>query len=173
VDLTKAIFDVINMGSFSSIWYWIMLAVVWSSVSHWVLGVPFDMILRARRNGGQAEVDLDALVRLNVARIVHVAQVSAGWIMGFLTFFFTVLLLLALWYRIEMAQAVALIAVPMTFVGLLSVGAAHQIADGSLQGAALYRRLVRHRLWTQMIGMVAIFVTALYGMWHNLTVPTF
>lgn len=171
MDITETIFDVIDMRSFSSIWYWIALAVVWSSASHWVLGVPFDMIARARRLGGQAEADLQELVRVSVARIVYITQASAGWSFGFMAFFFTVLLMLALWYRVEMAQAVALLAVPLTFVGVMSVFAARDIAARALDGTALYRRLARHRLWTQVIGMVSVFVTATYGMYHNLAVP--
>ena len=34
----------------------------------------------------------------------------------------------------------------------------------------LFRRLIRHRFWTQVIGMLSIFVTAMYGMYHNLVV---
>jgi hypothetical protein len=48
------VFEVIDMRSFSSLWYWIALAVMWSSASHYVLGVPFDLVQRARRRGGQA-----------------------------------------------------------------------------------------------------------------------
>ena len=43
---------------------WIVLAVAWSSASHWVLGVPFDMVMRARRQGGQAAADLEDLARI-------------------------------------------------------------------------------------------------------------
>ncbi|MEM9756043.1 MAG: component of SufBCD complex, partial [Pseudomonadota bacterium] len=32
--------DVIDLRSFSNLWYWIVLAVFWSSASHWGLGVP-------------------------------------------------------------------------------------------------------------------------------------
>ena len=53
MDLHLRIFEVIDMRSFSNLWYWIMLAVIWSSTSHWVLGVPHDMFIRARRQGGQ------------------------------------------------------------------------------------------------------------------------
>ena len=35
------------------------LAVLWSSVSHWILGIPYDSILRARR--GKPENALDDL----------------------------------------------------------------------------------------------------------------
>ncbi len=55
------------MRSFSNLWYWIALAVTWSTASHWVLGVPFDMVLRARRHGGDAERDLEDMVRVNVS----------------------------------------------------------------------------------------------------------
>ena len=49
MDWYDTVFEVIDMRSFSNLWYWIGLAVLWSSVSHWVLGVPYDSILRAKR----------------------------------------------------------------------------------------------------------------------------
>ena len=70
LDWYKIVFELIDLRSFSNLWYWIMLGVVWSMASHWVLGVPFDMIQRARRDGGQAEQDLEALVRINTQRML-------------------------------------------------------------------------------------------------------
>ena len=104
MDWFQLITEVIDLRSFSNLWYWIGLAVVWSTVSHWVLGVPYDIVLRARRRGGQAMEDLEDLARINVNRILQ---------------------------------------------------------------------LVRHRFWTQLIGMVAIFVTAMWGMYKNLYVGPF
>ena len=37
-----------------------------------------------------------------------------------------------------------------------------------LSGEALHARLARHRLYVQIIGMVSIFVTAIWGMNQNL-----
>ena len=56
--------EMIDMRSFSNLWFWIALAVMWSTTSHWVLGVPFDMVIRAARaetkgEGSQAQQDLD------------------------------------------------------------------------------------------------------------------
>jgi len=104
VSWTNALFEVIDMRSFSNLWFWIALAVVWSSVSHWVLGVPFDMIQRARKQGGQAEADLHDMVRINVNRLLYIARLS------------------------------------------------------------------KHRVITQFIGMISIFVTAMFGMYQNLAV---
>ena len=58
MDWYQTIFELIDMRSFSNLWYWIVLAVLWSSVSHWVLGVPFDMVQRAKRHGGKSLDDL-------------------------------------------------------------------------------------------------------------------
>jgi hypothetical protein len=170
VDLFDTIFEVIDMRSFSNLWYWIALAVLWSSTSHWVLGVPHDMIHRARREGGEAQQDLEDLARINVTRILGLMDQGGLVIVGLAAFWLTVLAMLAFWYDVEFAQAVFLLIFPMVFVGWLSVRACRRIAAGENRGEALYRRLIVHRRWTQVIGMLAIFVTAMYGTWQNISV---
>ena len=161
--LYQTIFEVIDMRSFSNLWYWIAVAVVWSSASHWVLGVPFDLVLRARRNGEQALADLEDLARINVNRILYITQVSGIWIIGFNCFFMTMLFTLAIFYDFEFAQAVLLLAFPLSLVALLSVSTAQQIREDSGTGERLIKRLNRHRLYTQIIGMFSIFVTSMWG----------
>ncbi|MDZ4095578.1 MAG: component of SufBCD complex, partial [Paracoccaceae bacterium] len=104
----QAIFEVIDMRSFSNLWFWIALAVLWSTASHWVLGVPFDMVIRARRHdhAGQAEADLQAMVHINANRLLHIAQISGLWIAGIAAFVITTLAMLGFYYKIEFAQAV-------------------------------------------------------------------
>lgn len=170
MDLTDTILDVIDLRSFSNLWYWIVLAVTWSSASHWVLGVPFDMVARARRQGGQAVVDLEDLLRINVSRLLSIARTSGLWLLGVAAFVLTGLLVLAFWYDVEFAQAAVLIALPMMVVGAMSLAAARRIEAEGPEGEALVRALTRHRLWTQVIGMAAIFVTAMFGMYQNLSV---
>ena len=82
MDWYSAVFELIDMRSFSNLWYWIALAVVWSTTSHWVIGVPFDMLQRAARHGGQAEADLEAMVRINCNRVLYIAGVSGLWLVG-------------------------------------------------------------------------------------------
>ena len=167
---TNTLFEVIDMRSFSNLWFWIALAVVWSSVSHWVLGVPFDMIQKARKIGGQAEVDLHDMVRINVNRLLYIGQVSGLVLLTFLSFFLTSLGIMAFFYDVEFAQAVFLLAFPMTMVGALSLATAKAIALQQPEGEALYARLSKHRVITQFIGMISIFITAMWGMYQNLAV---
>ncbi len=158
------------MRSFSNLWFWIALAVVWSSASHWVLGVPFDMVIRARRVGGQATVDLHDITRVNVNRILYVTDVSGIWILGFVCFLLSTLVVLGFYYWVEFAQALFLIGFPMSLVGLINLSTARRIRREDLQNADLFKRLTRCRLYTQIIGMISIFVTALFGMYQNMSI---
>lgn len=165
----QVIFQLIDMRSFSNLWYWIVLAVLWSTTSHWVLGVPFDMITRAKREGGSVQQDLETMVRINCQRMLHITDVAGTGLVAMLFFILSVLLMLGIYYHIEFAQALLFLLVPMVIIMLLSIRSARLIGAGDFEGEALHKRLFYHRISTQVIGMLSIFVTSLYGMWFNLT----
>lgn len=170
MDWYTSIFEVIDMRSFSNLWFWIALAVVWSSASHWVLGVPYDMVTRARRAGGQARQDLNDITRVNVNRMLYIVDVSGIWLLALSCFVLSALATIGFFYGIEFAQAVFLLAFPLTWVALLNLATARRIRDGALEGEDLARALGRCRLFTQIIGMLAIFFTSLWGMYQNLSI---
>lgn len=170
MDWYEAIFEVIDMRSFSNLWYWIGLAVIWSTVSHWVVGVPYDMVLRARRHGGQAVIDLEDIVRINCNRLLFIGRVSGLWLIVFGSAGISALVVLGFWYWVEFAQALFLFVFPLSIIGLLSMSTARLITDEAATGELLYKRLGRHRLYTQIIGMLSVFVTAMWGMFQNLAV---
>ncbi|MEE4346864.1 MAG: component of SufBCD complex [Paracoccaceae bacterium] len=161
--------EVINLRSFSNLWYWIVLAVMWSTASFWVMGVPYDIVQRAAAQGGQAEIDLQDVVRVNVNRLTYIADVSGIWIVAFGTFFLTFLCLSGFVYGFQLAQAISLLVFPMSIVGLMSLRLARRLQAQALTGPALRKALTRHRLMIQLIGMVSIFITALWGMYQNLS----
>ena len=158
------------MRSFSNLWFWIALAVVWSSASHWVIGVPFDMVARARKVGGQIEADLENLVYIYANRLNYIATVSGLWLLGLTCFVITGLAVLGFGYDHEFAQALFLLAFPMSFVGTLNLRLAARILEHRYSGEDLRAHLTRHRTIVQAIGMMAIVVTAIWGMYRNLSV---
>lgn len=164
------VFELIDMRSFSNLWYWIALAVTWSTTSHWILGVPFDMVTRARRGNDRMQQDLEVLVRIYVNRLLYIGAVSGMLVSGLAFAVLSALAMLGFWYGVEIAQAVFLLGFPVSIVWLLSLRVAHQIHDRDLKGADLRRRLTQQRLVTQVIGMSAIFVTAMWGMWQNMNI---
>ncbi|MCU9846866.1 component of SufBCD complex [Defluviimonas sp. WL0024] len=168
MDFTQTLHDLIDFRSFSNLWYWIALAVTWSAASHRVLGIPFDMVMRARRLGGKAEQDLQDIVRVNVTRILYIGREAGVILMAMFSFVLTTLGLLGFLYRVEFCQAIFLIALPMSLVGLLSLATAARIEEHDEQGEVLRRRLSMHRIMVQAIGIVSIFVTAFWGMLQNM-----
>lgn len=168
LDWYETVFELIDMRSFSNLWYWIALAVMWSTSSHFVLGVPWDLVQRARRQGGEAEADLHDMVRVNVNRILYISDQAGLWLIAITFFTLTSLAIIGFGYGSEFSQAVFLLAAPMSLVFALAVRCARgiRLADG----AGLYQRMHRHRFVTQVIGMLSIFVTALWGMYQNLAI---
>ena len=170
MDWYETVFELIDMRSFSNLWFWIALAAVWSTTSHYVLGVPYDMVVRASKHGGQSEQDLDVVAQVHVNRLLFIARVSGMWLVGLVSLVLTMLLLMGFVYRVEFAQAVFLLFFPMVLVGGLSLSTARLIDAHGLVGAELRHRLTRHRQIVQLIGIVSIFITAMWGMYQNLNV---
>ena len=167
------VLEVIDLRSFSNLWYWIGLAVLWSSVSHRVLGVPWDLVQRGRRHGEQSHRDVQDMLRVNVNRLLHVRDVSGPVALAAASAAVTALLVLAFWYGIEFAQALTFLVVPMLVVFVVSMRAAQRIAVDGLEEATIYPRLRKLRVTIQAIGMVSIFVTAMFGMYQNLNTGPF
>lgn len=163
------VFTLIDLRSFSNLWFWIVLAVTWSVASHYVIGVPFDMVMRARRKGGAAMADLETMVDLQLRRRAGIFQSGGALLVGLWTCLLTAVAILGFWYRIEFAQAVTLLLVPLTLVMGLGLRLAAQLRSERPRAEALTRRLTWHRLLVQIIGVLSILVTALWGMWHNLS----
>lgn len=168
LSLFQTLSEMIDLRSFSNLWYWIALAVMWSSLSHRIIGVPFDMVQRARKHDGQSARDLEDLVRINVNRILFVFQSAGVWLLGFACFVLSVLATLGFILEVEFAQAVFLLVFPLSLVGLINLYTAQKIFTSEANGEELYTALTFCRVMVQLLGMICIFVTAIWGMYQNL-----
>lgn len=168
MDWTETIARVIALNTFSSVWYWLTVIVSWSVASNWLIGIPFDMLFRARKVTEPEAADLEALVDINVRRIVFFEQTFGPWIIALVTFVLSGLGMMGFFYQFELAQGLFFLAAPMTVVLIINLRFAHELSAVPLHGKALVRRLFVVRLWTQVIAMLALFFTAMYGMYFNL-----
>lgn len=159
--------ELIDLRSFTSLWFWIVVAVFWSTRSHAPVGVPYDLIQRVGRDDNDITWDdLHDVTRVAVKRRLMIGK-RAGVVMGALGgFLIASLFVTGFLYRVEFAQAVFFLAFPSAIVGLLTQQAAQAIQTRGLQGPDLVRRLRLHRLATQVVGLLAIFVTAFWGIFH-------
>lgn len=170
LDWHDSVFALIDMRSFGNIWYWIMLATVWSATGQRVLGVPWDMVLRARRQpDGAAMADFTRMIRINVDRRLRIFRQAGLVLAGLAAFALTSLSLLAVVYGNEFAQALLLLVAPLMLVAAITLRTARAIRAGDLAGPALVGAVQRLRLVIQVIAMVSIFVTAIWGMYQNIS----
>lgn len=166
-------FSLLDVRSFASIWYWLMVAVLWSAQAHWVMGVPFDMVVRARRVGGQAIQDLEDIVRVALARQAMLRGPVGVLLLGAGACLFTMLGLLGFYYGVELCQALFLLLFPLIFVLWLRLALARRIAREALAGEALCHRLALHRIAVQAIGILSILITGVWGTLQNFLATPF
>jgi uncharacterized membrane protein len=139
--------------------------VTWAVASNWLLGVPFDILYRARKLRAPQLGDLEALVDVNVRRIVEIEAFLGVAIAAMITFCLTILVLLGAFYHVELAQGLLALAAPLTLIMVMNMRLAHQLHAAPLSGRELVQTLFRVRLWTQVVSMIALFFTAMYGMY--------
>ena len=142
--------------------------VSWAVASHWLIGVPFDLLFRARKCEPQEIADLEAIVDVNVRRFTGLTDSAGPLLLGFITFILVGLGMGGFYYGSEMGQGLFILGAPLTIVIIQNAKVAHELRASPLAGPALVSRLFRMRVWSQIIGMIAIFFTAMYGMWFNL-----
>ncbi|HEY0214102.1 MAG TPA: component of SufBCD complex [Paenirhodobacter sp.] len=167
--MLTSVFDLIDMRSFGALWYWIVVAVSWSMASHWVLGVPYDMVLRARRRGGASAEDLRLMAGVAVRRLLGFWRDSGVGLTAAASCALTLLLVLGFGHGVEFAQALSFIVGPMMVVMALglwrAVGLERALAAG-MTADDLIVALSRHRFMVQAIGGFSVMITALWGMAH-------
>lgn len=126
------------------------------------------MIHSARRHGGQAMEDLDQITAINLRRLMTIAGTPGLVLAGFSAFFITTAGTLGFVYRVELAQGLFCLALPLVLVVALTWRSCQRLTADSLTGDALVTALLHLRFWIQVIAMTAIFFTALFGMYANL-----
>lgn len=143
-------------ASFLSVWYWVLSAVVWSVVCNHILGVPYDMLWRARRVPRVAEqaIELAQMTAERVRLFQDRAGSAAAAIGGFVL---AVLFTFGFLLRVEPAQAAFCLLFPLAIVAYSTMRLAQGMNMQCFDNDALLLILARRRMWHQFIAVVAIF----------------
>lgn len=167
MSLYKLMVEFIDLRSFSNLWYWIALCAIWAKAMYWGLGVPYDMVRAARRGGDHALQDLETMARITTARMLAKSRGLGPWLVGLVSFTITVLGLLGFAYHSDLAQAVLFLFLPLCVLGYLSLSAALRVEGKEGQGEALIALLTRHRHTVQLLAIISIGATVIFGLYVN------
>ena len=162
------IFQFIDLRSFSDIWYWLMLGLVWTRVLHAPMGVPAELVLRARRGQADAAADLALLSALRVRHERDAARSLGVWRVAAWSFVLSALAVAGFGYFVEVAQAAFLLLAPYGLVRLVEGRAVARLAAEQPAGRALIEAHLRLRRRVQLVVLPAVFLAAVWGMAHNI-----
>ncbi len=159
-------FQTFNTISFHSLWYWAFTILVWALVTSRTLGVPPDMVLRARRLPDVA-ARVDLLAHIAAARLVAVTSGIGVPVAGLVGFGLAMLAGIGFGSGVELAQAVFVLLCPLALVGAATARLARAVWRERIEGAELRRRLARRRMWNQAIAILAMLAASVVGLAHQ------
>lgn len=181
------VISLLDSRSFGTIWFWLVLIGMWSATGRNVLGVPAEVLTRARqaqRGGdheGAAVVTLLDWLSLSLPRW-RIGQREGAVFLGVATFLLTSLAILGFGYGLEMAQALTLLLVPFAMLFWMRVLLARRLIplmlagqDGQRPvagvGAEAVRQMLVHRRLVSGLSIAAVAATALWGTLWSLMNP--
>ncbi|HVL20955.1 MAG TPA: hypothetical protein VM422_08260 [Amaricoccus sp.] len=153
--------------SFQSPWYWTLHVVVWAIVCLRTLGVPYDMLLRARRLP-EVAARVDLLANLTAERLAGAVDAAGAPLAAVIGFLLAALAGIGFASGIEAAQAIFLLGAPLAVIGYSKVRLAFWIRRSRLVGPRLVLALSGRRTCHQAIAILAmlaavVVATALHG----------
>ncbi|MEM8553938.1 MAG: hypothetical protein AAGF71_03825 [Pseudomonadota bacterium] len=166
--MPPTLLSTLSTEAFSSLWYWVLLAIVWSRATNAPMGFPLDFYDSARQSEESDDSETFALIRLSVARQIGIWAQAGPMLVGGWMFVLSGLLVISVTFRIELAQALLCLLVPLALMQALVLRTAHQMWTMSPEVEPLLIKIKNLRRKVQVLALLAIFVTALYGMVFNL-----
>ena len=172
----------LDSRSFGTIWYWLVVIGIWSLTGRSIIGVPTEVVTRARAaldaddGGGPQVLHLLDWLSLVLPRWQLGAREGAVFL-GISGFVLTSLAIMGFGYGLELALAAFLLLLPLALLFWLRVMLARRLTrllDAAQRderpvpdiAAEAARRMVVHRRIVTALSMAAVAMTALWGtMW--------
>ena len=162
----EGLVSVLDTRSFGSVWYWLVLAGLWSWLGRGALGVPTDLVRRVHRRTRETEAAEDAgAIRAEAMLLLDwLSLVIPRWrvdprdgviLTAVAAFLLSALAGLGFLYDRQFAQALTLLVAPMALLAGRT-GAVPAAAEA----AAV---MVRHLRGTMALSMAAVALAAIWG----------
>lgn len=169
----------LDSRSFGTVWYWLLVIGLWSFTGRAVIGVPVEILGRARTALSQGQPEAPVVLHL----LDWLSLVLPRWrlggregavLLGLAGFGLTSLAIMGIGYDLELALASLLLLFPMAILFWMRVllarrlipllSAAEQGARPVPEAAAeAIRRMVVHRRLVTLLSMLAVALTAIWG----------
>jgi hypothetical protein len=164
------LFQFFAAASFQSLWYWVLHVVIWTLACYRTLGVPHDMLIRARRHPDAAE-KVDVLARLSSERIGGIHDRLGVPLAALAGFLLAGVFALGFLSDIETAQAAFAIMLPLAVISYSKLKLALWVRRKGIAGPELVLALARRRIWHQFFAVMAMLAAAGLAMTLHPRIP--
>lgn len=163
-------FQFFAAASFLSLWYWVLHAVVWVTACYRTLGVPLDMLVRARRDP-EIAARVDDLAHLSCERIGGIHDRLGVPLAAVSGFVLAVVFALGFVTGVETAQAAFAILLPLAIIVYSKLRLALAVRRKGMAGPELVLALSRRRTGHQFVAIVAMCGAAWIAMALHPRIP--
>lgn len=111
---------ILDARSFTSIWYWMGLALIWSLVTRNALGIPATVVQRARHKEGAPRQELLAWLRLTLPRW-RMSGAEGMFLSAAIGFALASFWVLGFRYGMQLAQALVVLLGPLVVLLMLRI----------------------------------------------------
>lgn len=148
-------FTIFGTASFQNVWYWAFSVLALTLATQRTLGVPYDMLLRARDDA--AEVSrVEWLAHHAAGRVTAVSGRAGTAFAAAVGFVLAGLFVFGFLSGYELARAAFLLALPLAMIGYSTLRLAVSVQTRDLRGPVLVTVLARRRFWHQVVAVLAI-----------------
>ena len=152
-------FQFFAAASFQSHWYWVLHAVVWTLACYRTLGVPHDMLVRARRDPEVAG-RVDQLAHLACERVGGIFDSFGVPLAALAGFLLAGVFAMGFLSGIETAQAAFAILLPLAIIVYSKLRLALVVRGNGMAGPQLVLALSRRRVWHQFMAIAGMLGAA-------------
>ncbi|MGB0798516.1 MAG: hypothetical protein ACPGRD_04270 [Planktomarina sp.] len=156
-------FSLLSLTSFNSIWFWLLLLLIWGRHSMFVMGIPSYVLNEKSDNDDIINFYVDQAMRWFDDMPIIIALLMST-VSG-------TLLVLGIIYDVEIALALSILIVPQFAVGFLNYYCAKNLTRDNIGTSSKLIELKALHIKVQVLGVVVIFGAALYYTATQITLP--
>jgi hypothetical protein len=148
--------EIMTAKGFDSLWYWLLVSVIWVRAIQWTAGIPSDMMRAARRGSEQAKVDAMDLMGIHIRTITHEFNQFGTALVLLTCFVMASLATLGFWNNVPVLQGMFFIAFPAVILGALGIRLSYRLQKKPVSWDELCR-IYRQHFWLK-VGAAVFFV---------------
>lgn len=150
--------EIMAANGFNTVWYWMLVIVVWLRALQWTFGIPKYMMRNAMMGNEQVKLDVLALLDIHTCNIVSEFSQYGTYLVLLVCFVLTSFATLGFVNDIIVLQAVFFIAFPMSLLGAFDVRLSYQLHK-NMGDWGLICRIYKKYFWIKVI-FASVFIFA-------------